>query len=110
MNRSSVSNNKLMGKLGLIFFQGICAGLTLCCAFLAVTSSLPLGDALTLVASQPLFTMVLSALFLGHRLRLYKLTFAFILITGIVLVIQPPALFPNYQHDSDKGHNGNFTL
>jgi len=91
----------------LLLFQGICAGLTACCSFVAVTSSLPLGDALTLFFSQPLSTMVLSAVIFGHRLRLYKITFAIILITGIILVIQPPQLFPHHHKENNATYFSN---
>ena len=64
------------------------------CSFSCVLF-LPLGDALTLIFSAPLSTMVMTAIFLGHKLRLYKVTFALILLTGTVLVVRPPFLFPS---------------
>ena len=54
---------------------------------------MPLGDAMTIIMSSSLPTMVLAAIFLKERLRLYKLLCAILVITGIVLVIRPPALF-----------------
>ena len=38
--------------------------------------------------------MVLSAIFLGHRLRLFKILTALILCAGVILVVRPPFLFP----------------
>ena len=73
--------------------------------FIAV-SHIPMGDALTVVYASPLFTMILSFIFLGHRLRLYKFSFALVLIVGIVLVVRPPFLFPNKdQKTNHKSHD-----
>ena len=74
-------------------------------------SKIPIGDALTVVYGSPLFTMILSFIFLGHRLRLYKLSFALVLIVGIILVVRPPFLF----HDKDqkiikKSHNSHVSI
>ncbi len=74
-------------------FQGIAVGLVVLCIFLSV-QAIPLGDALTLVFSSPLFTMILSAIVLKSRMGLYKIMFCIILIIGIVLVVRPPFLFP----------------
>ena len=81
------------------------------CVLIAVTL-MPLGDALTLFWTSPLFTMLLSAIFMRHRLRLYKLSFALILIFGIILVVQPPSLFPpsHDQHHNSSGSNGDATV
>lgn len=54
---------------------------------------MPLGDALTLIFSAPLSTMVTAAIFLKHRLRLFKITAGVILVIGTVLVIKPPFIF-----------------
>ena len=50
---------------------------------------MPLGDAMTIIMSSSLPTMVLAAIFQKERLRLYKLICAILVITGIVLVIRP---------------------
>lgn len=62
------------------------------CAYSCVLL-MPLGDALTLIFSAPVSTMVIAALVLGQRLRLYKLSFALILLIGTVFVVRPPFLF-----------------
>ena len=62
------------------------------CVYLSVTT-IPLGDALTLVYSSPLYTMIISSIVFGHRLRLYKLSLGLTLVIGIVLVVQPPFIF-----------------
>ena len=75
-------------------FQGFCAGIVMILCFAAVTT-IPIGDALTVVYSSPIFTMIFSAIFLGSRLRLYKITLGLVLSLGIVLVVKPPFLFPD---------------
>ena len=69
-----MQKKKYFLKCFLLIFQGICSALTLCFTFVAVTK-IPLGDALTLIYSNPLFTMALAAIFMGERLRLFKITF-----------------------------------
>ena len=84
----------------LIVFQGIFGSLLIICSFSCVLF-MPLGDALTLIFSAPLSTMVLAAIFLGHRLRLFKITAGILLIIGTVLVIKPPFLFKPEDDDSN---------
>merc|ERR1719400_2900945 len=62
-------------KCFLLVFQGFCAGMVMILCFAAV-SAIPIGDALTLMYSNPLFAMIFSSIFLGSRLRLYT-TFLF---------------------------------
>ena len=76
----------------LVIFQGVWGALMIICSFSCVLF-LPLGDALTLIFSAPLSTMVMAAIFLGHSLRLYKITLGAVLLTGTVLVVRPPFLF-----------------
>ena len=55
---------------------------------------MPLGDATTLMFSSPLFTAILSAIFLKDaRLRLWKVIFITLMMAGMVLVVQPPFIF-----------------
>ena len=86
--------NSSFQNLHFFFFQGFCAGIVMILCFAAVTA-IPIGDALTVVYSNPIFTMIFSAIFLGNRLRLYKITLGLVLSLGIVLVVKPPFLFPD---------------
>lgn len=49
---------------------------------------------MTLIFTNPLFTMIFAAIFLGHRLTCIKNISALILFAGIILVTKPPFLFP----------------
>ena len=84
----------------LILLQGLLGGLMIICAFISVLF-LPLGDAMTLMFSTPISTMILAAIFLGHRLRLFKLTFGMVLLSGTILVVRPPFLFKAKDPDGD---------
>ena len=74
------------------WLQGICSGVRLLLQ-LACLHYLPLGDALTLIFTEPLWTVVASKLVLGTRIGSWKFCFALILLTGMFLCIQPPFLF-----------------
>jgi drug/metabolite transporter (DMT)-like permease len=56
---------------------------------------MPLGDALTLVFTEPLWTIILSKLVLRIRIGWWKTLFGMILISGMVLTIQPDFMFHN---------------
>ena len=62
------------------------------CAVSSVTL-MPLGDAMTLLFTAPFSTMIVAAMFLGHRLRLYRILCALLLIGGAVFVIRPSFIF-----------------
>ena len=62
-----------------------------------------LGDALTIIYTGPMFTMIFSFLFLRIRQGLWKIGFTSLLIPGIILVVRPPFLFPN-----SDATNGNY--
>merc|ERR1719362_1195628 len=55
----------------LVIFQGICGGLMVICSVSSVTF-MPLGDAMVLIFTAPLSTMILAAIFLRHTVRLYN--------------------------------------
>jgi drug/metabolite transporter (DMT)-like permease len=61
----------------------------------ACLAFMPLGDALTLVFTEPLWTIILSKIILRTRVGWWKGIFAVILIAGMVLTIQPEFMFHN---------------
>ena len=63
---------------------------------------MPLGDALTLIFSSPAVTRLFSRVFLGVRLRLWKVVFIALLMVGVVLVIRPPLFFPRVSEKLDS--------
>jgi len=86
-------------------FAGARVGLTFACL-----EFLPLGDALTIIFSEPLWTILLAKVFLKTRIGWWKFTFAFVLISGVVLCTQPPFLFSSpsphkAHHHQHRCHN-----
>jgi len=72
-------------------FSGARVGLTFACL-----DYLPIGDALTIIFSEPLWTLILSKLFLRTKIGLWKSSFAVILLVGVLLCAQPPFVFKNF--------------
>ena len=79
----------------LLIFQGICNGFCGIGEAISMTF-MPIGDASAIIFSSPLPSMLLSRMFLGDRLGLYKITCGLVLYLGVVLVLQPPFLFDKF--------------
>ena len=90
---TEVDQGKDINKIRLALIAFAISGAIFNLTDLIAISIMPLGDAMTIILSSSLPTMVLAAIFQKERLRLYKLLCAILVITGIVLVIRPPALF-----------------
>ena len=56
-------------------------------------SFLPIGDAMTIILSSVLPTIIISAIFLNERLRLYKTICGALIMVGLVLIVRPAFLF-----------------
>ena len=92
------------------WLQGICSGVRLLLQ-LACLQYLPLGDALTLIFTEPLWTVVASKLVLGTRIGAWKFCFAALLLTGMLLCVQPPFLFQREGKDTKSPEiNTNSTI
>ena len=63
---------------------------------------MPIGDALTIVFTEPLWTLILSKLILKIRIGLWKVFFGLLLILGMILCIQPPFLFQPIDSNGNK--------
>jgi len=81
----------------LILLQGAMSSLTFITALSAV-SYMPVPDALCIVFSCPVVTIILSAIVLKDRLGTGKIIAALLLLSGVVLVCKPPFLFHSYSH------------
>ena len=62
---------------------------------------MPLGDALTMIFTEPLFTIVLSFLFLRTSIGFSKLIMCLGLLCGMMLSIQPPFIFGEKTNSTD---------
>ena len=80
-------------KYCVLIGQGVLAGLNMMCSYLGVLY-IPLGDALTIIYTAPIFTMIFSYIFLRTRQGFWKIFLATLLMIGVILVIRPPFMFP----------------
>ena len=87
----------------LVLLQGLIGGLRILLQFACVLF-MPLGDALTIVFTEPLWTVLLSRLALGIRIGAWKIIFGCLLLCGMVLCVQPPFLFPHHHHHHHHPH------
>jgi len=79
-------------KLCLVLVQGMCGGFSFISALLSV-SRMPVADALVVMFSDPLVTMVGATIFLGEKINLLRMSTGVSIIAGVVLVCKPPFLF-----------------
>ena len=75
----------------LVVLQGLLTGLRILFTFSSVLY-MPLGDSLTIVFTEPLWTVLLSRLVLSIRIGAWKIIFGCLLLCGMVLCVQPPFL------------------
>lgn len=78
----------------LLILRGLFGLAALSCFFFALTR-LPLADATVIHYTNPVFTALLAAIFLGEGLGGREIAGAFLSMTGVVLVAQPRFLFGN---------------
>ena len=70
------------------FFRGLVGVSAMFCGFTAL-GMIPLPEAVTIGYAAPLLATVLAAMFLGERLRIYRMTAVFAGLAGVVLVLDP---------------------
>ena len=76
----------------LTFIQAVCIGIILLCTYTSFLY-MPFGDAMTIIFTAPVFTMVLSRIFLEDACKVHKYISAIFLFAGVTLVLQPPVIF-----------------
>merc|ERR1711993_185689 len=83
-----------------IALQAVLGALRLYLSF-SCLQYLPLGDALTIIFTEPLFTVVLSFILIKASIGFTKIILCIGLLTGMTLSIQPPFLFgPKSENNS----------
>jgi len=87
--------------------QGALGGFLLLCVFEAI-ERLPIGDYTAISFSSPAFTMLLSTFILKEHCGVYRSFIGIMLISGVVIISRPPALFPDAT--SADVHTGNMSL
>jgi len=91
----------------LIISQGVAAAMTFITALASVTY-MAVPDALCIVFSCPVVTIILSAIILKDRLTVAKVTSGVLLLFGVILVCKPPFIFD--EHPNDDVGNGTATM
>ena len=92
----------------LLILQGICGAICALGIFISVLY-MPIGDATAIYFSSPVATMVLAYVFFGEKLKLYRISCAICVMTGIVLIIKPQWIFGNIYLPMRGGINMNET-
>ena len=82
--RSGLKTEALPGHV----WRGIVGTMGMACGFLALTK-LPLPEAVTLNYATPLIIVVLSALFFGETIRLYRWSAVVVGFVGVVVMVWP---------------------
>jgi drug/metabolite transporter (DMT)-like permease len=76
----------------LLMIRGTTGFIALSCFYYAVTH-LPLADATVIMYSNPVFTGILAAIFLGESLSKVEVAGVFSSVVGVVLIAQPSFVF-----------------
>ena len=90
-------NNTIPWRLKFwVCLQAVLSALRLYVSY-AMLAYLPLGDAVTIMFVEPLFTLVFSFLFLRLSASLWRILLCFGLLLGMVFTVQPPFAFGRFQ-------------
>ena len=101
-----VDDGQNLNRMRLLLFAFAFLGASFNTTDLIAITFMPLGDAMTIILSAVLPAVVLAAIFLKERLRLYKILCSILVVTGIVLVLRPPYLFQNSaEHGMQQSFN-----
>ena len=84
----------MVGEFGLKFlqFQGLISASIIFTTYLAVSNA-PIGDAIAVIFSNPIFTLVFTLIFLKQQHSLWKISFSIFVFIGVIFIVQPTILF-----------------
>ena len=85
------------GKLHLLLLRGF-FGFTAMILFFYTITTIPLGEAITLNKTSPLFVAILAFFILGEKLTIYSILALIIGFSGVVMITQPVGLYITYDH------------
>ncbi len=85
------------GKIYLLFTRGV-LGFTAMILFFYTITTIPLGEAITLNKTSPLFVTILAYFLLGEQLHKRTLFALFVGFIGIVLITKPFGMALSYEH------------
>jgi len=93
-----------LGTRWRIAAQGVLGGFLLLAIFEAV-GRMPLGDCTAIFFSSPAFTMILSCIILKDHCGVWRCLVAITLLTGVMILSRPPALFPATPQHNTANHS-----
>ncbi|WP_353663065.1 DMT family transporter [Hydrogenimonas sp. SS33] len=85
------------GRLPLLLLRGL-FGFSAMILFFYTITTIPLGEAITLNKTSPLFVALLAFLLMGERLNRYGVAALFIGFTGVAFITKPLGLTIGYEH------------
>ncbi len=85
------------GKIHLLLFRGF-FGFTAMILFFYTITTIPLGVAITLNKTSPLFVAILAFFLMKERLNRYAITALFLGFSGVTLITQPTGFSLQYEH------------
>ncbi len=85
------------GKLHLLLLRGL-FGFSAMILFFYTITVIPLGEAITLNKTSPLFVAILAFFLMGERLNIYSVAALLIGFGGVVFIAKPTGIVMGYEH------------
>lgn len=85
------------GRLHMLLLRGFFGFAAMILFFYTITT-IPLGEAITLNKTSPLFVAILAFIILGEKLTIYSILALIIGFSGVVMITQPVGLHITYDH------------
>jgi len=88
-------------EICFVLLQGVLSGIRVGLTFVSL-QFIPIGDALTIIMTEPIWTLILSKMFLKTPIGIWKLGFSCSLLVGVILCAQPPFMFKDFIGEQDE--------
>ena len=85
------------GKIHLLLLRGVFGFAAMILFFYTITE-IPLGEAITLNKTSPLFVAILAFFLMNERLNVYSVTALFVGFAGVVFIAKPSGMAMGYEH------------
>ena len=85
------------GKIHLLLLRGVFGFAAMILFFYTITE-IPLGEAITLNKTSPLFVAILAFFLMNERLNVYSVTALFVGFAGVVFIAKPSGMVMGYEH------------
>ena len=76
----------------LLIYQALVGALVICGSFFCV-KFMPLSDALTILYTAPIFTLIFESFFARKKISYIKISCGIMLLPGVIYLLQPPLFF-----------------